>query len=194
MNAEAPSMVTPALIAGIAFGVAGAIPFIDLINCACCALIIGCGFFGAYLYSKPMKAAGFGFTAGNGAVVGLASGVIYGVVAGGLGAVINTMLGLTNMDQIVEQMEQIGGLDPEALETVSRFMETTGPATFVLAGIFFSLLLGAIFGTLGGLIGGAVFKAEPVRAAQSEAANWSTDHRSPHSDDPPPPPPVAPSI
>jgi hypothetical protein len=181
MTTEAPSMAKPALVAGLAFGVAGAIPIIEWINCACCALIIGCGLVAAYLHSKPMKAAGLGFTPGNGAVVGLAAGVVYGVVAGTLGALFDMMLGLTDMSQIIDQMEQVGTMDPEAMETVSRFLESTGPATIVLAGLFFSLLFGAIFGALGGLIGGALFKAEPAGSAMSDQA-------------PPPPPPVTPSM
>ncbi len=140
-----------------------------------------------------MKAAGLGFTAGNGAVVGLASGVVYGVVAGCLGAVINRMLGLTDLNHIMDQLDQMGTMDPEATEMVSRFMESTGPATFALAGIFFTLLLGAIFGTLGGLIGGAVFKAAPQQAVVEDASGWSIEQEPPGSDDPPPPP-VAPSI
>jgi hypothetical protein len=188
MNGETPSLVKPALIAGIAFGVAGAIPIIEWINCACCALIIGCGFFAAYLHSKPMKAAGLGFTAGNGGVVGLASGVVYGVVAGGMGAIIDNLLGLTDMTQIIEQMEQIGTMDPEAMEMASRFLESTGPATFALAGIFFSLLLGAVFGALGGLIGGAVFKAPPTSPGEQAGQQWSTNQPPPGPGDPPPPP------
>jgi hypothetical protein len=177
MTTDAPSMAKPALIAGLLFGIAGAIPIIEWINCACCALIIGCGFVAAYLHSKPMKAAGLGFTPGNGAVVGLAAGVVYGIVAGLLGALFDMVLGLTDMSQIVEQMQQVGTMDPEAVEMVSRFVESTGPATIVFAGLFFSLLFGAVFGTLGGLIGGAVFKGEPAGL----------------SDQVPPPPPVTPS-
>ena len=56
---QAPSMLKPALISGVAFGVAGSIPVVNWINCACCALIIGCGFFAAFLYSKDSRAAGF---------------------------------------------------------------------------------------------------------------------------------------
>lgn len=193
MNNQAPSMLKPALIAGVTFGIAGAIPIIEYINCACCALIIACGFTAAYLHSKDMKAAGFGFTAGNGAVVGLASGVVYGFVAGIAGAVIDSVLGLTDVDQIIEQMEQVGTMDPEAMEMVSRFMESTGPATFAVAAVFFSLFFGAIFGTIGGLIGGAIFKAEPPRVDTVDAPQWTTGQQAPPSDNPPPPP-VAPGI
>jgi hypothetical protein len=76
-------------------------------------------------------------------------------------------------------------MDPEAMEMVTQFMESTGPATFAVAGIFFALLFGAIFGTIGGLIGGAVFKAEPARPMAEEAQQWIADRRPP--DDPPPP-------
>ena len=193
MNNQAPSMLKPALIAGVTFGIAGAIPIIEYINCACCALIIACGFTAAYLHSKDMKAAGFGFTAGTGAVVGLASGVVYGFVAGIAGAVIDSVLGLTDVDQIVEQLEQVGTMDPEAMEMVTRFMESTGPATFAVAGIFFSLFFGAVFGTIGGLIGGAIFKAKPPQTESVDAQPWTTGQQAPPSDAPPPPP-VVPGI
>jgi hypothetical protein len=194
MENQAPSMLKPALIAGLAFGIAGAIPIIEWINCACCALIIGCGVFAAFLHSRQMKTAGFGFTAGNGAVVGLAGGIVYGVVAGFLGALIDSMLGLTDVDQIVEQMDQFGTMDPEMLETTTRFLETTGPATFAVVGIFFSLLLGAIFGSLGGLIGGALFKGDPAPPQQATGGQWPTEPQPPVAQDPPPPPPVQPGV
>jgi hypothetical protein len=185
---DQPSMLKPVLIAGVAFGVAGAIPIIEWINCACCALIISCGFFAAYLHSKPMKAAGHGFTVGNGAVAGLAAGVVYGIVAGFLGALIDNLLGLTDVDQIVEQMEQLGTMDPEMLDTASRFLETTGPATFAVVGVFFSLLLGAIFGSLGGLIGGALFKGDPTPTHPATDSQWPGDPPAPPPQNPPPPP------
>ena len=103
------------------------------------------------------------------------------------------MLGLTDLNQIMEQMEQMGTMDPEAMEMANRFMESTGPATFALAGIFFSLLLGAIFGTLGGLIGGAVFKSPPLHAEEVDVVRWSSGQQPPPPDGPPPPP-VGPGI
>jgi hypothetical protein len=59
-------------------------------------------------------------------------------------------------------------------------MESTGPTVLALAGIFFSIVFGVIFATLGGLIAGAVFKAPP--------AGVPTVY-----DPPPPPPPVQPA-
>jgi len=194
MENQAPSMLKPALIAGAAFGIAGAIPVIEWINCACCALIIGCGFTAALLHSKQMKVAGLGFTAGNGAVVGLASGVVYGLVAGILGAMFDLMLGFADFDQIMDQMDGFGSMDPEAMEMMGRFMESTGPATIAVAGVFMSLFFGVIFASLGGLIGGAIFKAAPPQPEQAVSQQWPTDPPPPVPQDPPPPPPVEPGL
>jgi hypothetical protein len=173
---QAPSMLKPALISGLAFGIAGAIPIVNWINCACCALIIGCGFFAAFLLSRDNRAAGFAFRPGNGATVGLVAGLIYGVVSGILGGLINSAVGMGDWEQVIEQIQMSGAeIDPEVLDQVSHFMESSGGLMMILIGLFFALLFGAIFGTLGGLIGGSVFKAEP---------------RAPALDQAPPPPPV----
>jgi len=175
MQFQAPSMLKPALISGVAFGIAGAIPIVNLINCACCALIIGCGFVAAYLHSQQCKSAGVEFLAGAGAQVGLVSGLVYGVVTSVVSAFFNILFGLGDWNEIIEQMDELGSLDPEIMDQVSRFMESTGPSALMLFGLFMSLLFGAIFATIGGLIGGSVFKFQPQ---QDDA----------YSDAPPPPP------
>jgi len=173
---QPPSMLKSALISGAAFGVAGAIPVVNWINCACCALIIGCGFLAAFLYSKECRAAGFAFQPGNGATVGLVSGLFYGVVSGVLGGLINATVGMGDWEEVIEQIEMSGAdIDPAVLDQVSQFMESSGGLMMFLIGLFFALLFGAIFATIGGLIGGSVFKVEPQAPAQEQA---------------PPPPPV----
>ncbi len=174
---QTPSLLKPALISGAAFGVAGAIPVINWINCACCALIIGCGFFAAFLYSRDSRAALAAFGPGNGATVGLVSGLVYGLVSGVLGGIINLAFGVGDWEEIIEQFQTAGAdVDPEVLEQISSFMESSGPLVVVLIGIFFAFLFGAIFATIGGLIGGSVFKSVPQPQAYDQA--------------PPPPPPV----
>lgn len=176
---QAPSMLKPALISGVAFGVAGAIPVINWLNCACCALIIGSGFVAAFLFSKDSRTAGVPFRAGNGATVGLVAGLIYGVVSGVLGGLISATLGMGDWQEVIEQIQASGAeIDPAVLDQVSSFMESSGGMMMFLIGVFFALLFGAIFGTLGGLIGGSVFKVEAPPA--SPGAYTET----------PPPPPV----
>jgi len=191
MNGQAPSMLKPALIAGAAFGVAGAIPVVNWINCACCALIIGCGFVAAFLYSRQCTAAGAGFTVGNGSVVGLASGLVYGVVTGVVSAVITTVFGVGDLDEIVEQLGGVGTMDPQVLDQLNRFMESTGPAVLSLIGLFFSIIFGVIFGTVGGLIGGAVFKSSAPPPTPVDAEGWPAPGQQPPDQ---PPPPVQPAL
>jgi hypothetical protein len=174
---QAPSMLKPALVAGVVFGNAGANPVNNWINCACCALIIGCGFFAAYLYSKDCRNAGVAFLPGNGATVGLLSGLIYGGISGVLGGLISSAMGIGEWDEVIEQIEATGAdIDPEVLDQISQFMDSSGGLMVFLIGLFLALLLGAIFGTLGGLIGGSVFKSQPQPPAYDQA---------------PPPPPVS---
>jgi hypothetical protein len=169
-------MLKPALISGVAFGVAGSIPVVNWINCACCALIIGCGFLAAFLYSKDCRAGGFAFGPGNGATVGLVSGLVYGVVSGILGGLISAAFGMGEWQEVIEQIEASGAdIDPAVLEQVSHFMESSGGLVMILIGLFFALLFGAIFATIGGLIGGSVFKVSPQAPEQAQT---------------PPPPPV----
>ena len=174
---QAPSMLKPALIAGAAFGVAGSIPILNLINCACCALIIGAGFLAAFLYSKDSRSAGVPFRPGNGATVGLLAGLVYGAVSGVLGGAINAAMGATDFQDIIEAIEMSNAeIDPEILAQISQFMDSSGVFLMILFGVFFALLFGAIFGTIGGLIGGSVFKHAPQASATYDQA--------------PPPPPV----
>ena len=182
MQAQAPSMIRPALISGVAFGIAGAIPFVNMLNCACCALIIGCGFVAAYLQAQQCKTVGVAFQPNHGAQVGLLSGLIYGVVTTVVSSLFNLAFGLGDWQDIVQQMDEIGTLDPEVMDQIARFMESTGPSVMVLFGLFISLLFGAIFATIGGLIGGSVFKIE----ASDEPPFMGSDA--------PPPPPVQPGL
>jgi len=185
MQGQTPSMFKPALISGVAFGVAGAIPLVNLINCACCALIIGCGFLAAYLQSQQCKSAGVIFNAGAGALVGLVSGLVYGVVNSIISSILQMALGLGDWKAMLEQMEQFGSMDPQVMEQITQFMDSTGPVVIMLIGLFFSLLFGAIFATIGGLIGGSVFKvAGPQAPAGTEPPPATGDA---------PPPPVAPT-
>jgi len=183
MQNQQPSMIGPALIGGGVFGFLSGVPFVGALNCLCCALVIAGGFVAAYLYSRPCKDAGVPFTAGNGALVGLVAGVVHAVVATVVSSLAQLALGGGDWQQM---MDQFGGqMDPEAMEQITRFMESTGPFVMVLIGLLLWLVLGAVFSTIGGAIGGAVFKQEPPAAPPAMTPP-------PPYTEPPPPPPVGP--
>jgi len=164
MSNQSPGMLIPALIAGSVFGFVSAIPILNMLNCLCCSLIIGAGFVAAFLYSRACGTAGVAFTAGTGAMVGLLAGLFYALSASFFGAIASVALGMGDIEQVVEQLRQVPNMDPQLLERISDFVESAGMALILLIAVVVNLVFGAIFATVGGLIGGALFKKE-ARAA-----------------------------
>ena len=160
MDRPAPSLLKPALIGGVAAGVASSVPGLQYVNCACCALVIGGGFLAAFLFSKDAAAAGVSFTAGRGAAVGVVAGLFYALTSGVVSALIVAVFG-NPMAQSIAQMEEMGTeIPPEA----AQFVESLAEAGPLLVGTFSAgvgLLIGCLFCTIGGVIGGAAFKFEP---------------------------------
>lgn len=157
---NSPSMLRATLIGGAVFGLAGATPIVSLLNCACCALVVASGFLAAYLYSRECEQKHAAFTAGNGAIVGLVAGMFYALTT----VVVSGLIQLafeTDVEQMLEQLEDAGiGIPPEA-ESIIDFFVNANPIVLLFLGFCFWLLVAAVFSTIGGLIGGAVFKVEP---------------------------------
>ena len=72
------------------------------------------------------------------------------------------------------------GLPPEMLDTMEQVFDLLGGPMGVVVVLGVTLVMGLIFSTIGGLIGGAVFKVAAAPPSPPESAT------------PPPPPPVAP--
>jgi hypothetical protein len=150
-----------ALIGGAVFGVLGALPLVGALNCLCCALIIGAGFLAAFLYSKECAKTGTEFNAGGGAKVGVVAGLFYGVVSSIVGGVLAVFRGGygAEWEEAIEQIQANPEIPAETRDALIGFFESmadAGPVIFI--GVGFVLAL--IFATIGGLIGGRVFKVE----------------------------------
>ena len=158
MDNRAPSMLKATLIGGALFGFLGGLPLIGALNVCCCALFAAGGFLAAYLYSKECGNAGVEFKAGNGALVGLVAGLFYSIATAVTSGIVS-IFASPDPEQMMELFEQIG-LPPESMDMAAKWMESSSGFTGVLIGFFFSLLLAAIFSTIGGLIGGATFKVQ----------------------------------
>jgi len=160
MSNGSPDKLKPALIGGVAAGLASSIPPIYCLNCLCCALYIGGGFLAAYLYLKeapPTAEAALG----EGAIVGALAGVVAAVVAGAVSIVIALAFGF-DAAWLMEMMEGFGAqIPPEMREA----MEQSGGATIgsQLLGALIGGVFAVIFSTLGGVLGAAVLhkKAAP---------------------------------
>lgn len=148
-----PKMLQPALLGGLMIGLLGALPIINIANC-CCLWTISGGVVAAYLMqsSHPRP-----ITAGDGAVVGLLAGV-FGAVGWLIFTIpIDLALGPVQrrvLEGFLENAENV----PEEMRTFVDNMTSGGSGLKYLIGFFFWLFVDAIFATLGGLLGVALFK------------------------------------
>lgn len=175
MNTQRPEYLRPALIAGAVAGLLSGLPFIGAGNCVCCLWIVG----GAAMAAKMLAAAAPGLlTSGDGAVVGALTGIVAAVVD----AIVSIPLRSFNLGmarRLIEKASELGGQMPSSIEDI--FNSSSGvlsPGWFLL-GLLVSAVVFAIVGTLGGIIGIALFgkkRLPPVTSPSAPAA-------------PPPPPP-----
>lgn len=172
-NAQKPGMFVPALIGG---GIAGLLSGIPLINCLCCLWIIGGGITAAYFYdketSKPM-------TPGDGAIVGVFSGLIAAVV-NFLVSIPLAPLSNKFLQRFIDRMAQYADQMPEGFEQIMERggMELSLP--MMLLNFAVSAAVFALFAALGGIIGVALFKK---KAKNTGAADVPENKTSPQDTD-----------
>jgi len=181
---NSPSMLKATLIGGAVFGLIGATPFISALNCLCCSLVVAAGFSAAYIYSRDCQNQRAAFSAGNGAIVGLVAGMFYALTTVVVSSLVNIFL-RTDIEEMLEQLEDSGFAIPPEAEPFFDYMIDASPILLFFLGFCFWLLIAAVFSTIGGLIGGAVFKFEPP--APPAAAGPPTIDVPPGGGDPAPP-------
>ncbi len=138
----------PALWGGIVIGVIDGLPGLDLINCFCCAGVIGGGILAVYLYRRQV---------GDEVVIGNTDGIILGVLAGLIGAFIGSLLGALFGVAMLDMFKHIRPYidDPEAMAFFRNFQNNEKAWTWLFFATSFglSIIINSIFGLIGGLIG-----------------------------------------
>lgn len=153
------AMLKPALIGGVLLGILSSIPIISLLNCACCAWVIGGGMLAAYLYVKDSP---YPVTLGRGAGVGLLTGFI-GSVVNALFMIPLYMLirrgGLGIAERIREVLGTLPNLPPEADDALRDLSEKGDISPlFWMVALIFMLATYCLAAMLGGVLGAALFE------------------------------------
>jgi hypothetical protein len=187
------SFLKSAMIGGVALGVLSALPVLGAVNCLCCAWVIGGGMLAAHLYVKdsPMP-------------VTLGTGVLLGLLAGAIGAVVDTLFTIplhmalrgsaVMTEQLKEWADELPNLPTEYREML-RSVASGGPALgsflFVVTA-FFKLVVYGIVAMLGGALGVAVFEKRKIGTPGPDVRPpYEPPPAGPVSPLPPPPPPPA---
>ena len=156
---ERPGMFKPALIGGITAGILTAVP---LVNCFCCLWIIGGAMLAAYLFAKSTPAS---LTPGDGAVLGILTGIVAAVADSIVSLPFETM----NREFVQKFMDQFSQFVEEMPSGWEKWLNQRAggmsPVWFLL-GLLASAVIYAAFGALGGLIGASMFGRKRVPPAQ----------------------------
>ena len=153
------SLGQPALIGGLVMGVLSALPLVGPFGNACCCLwVVSGGLVAAYVLQQNQT---MPIAAGDGAVAGLLAGLIGAGVHFVISVPLDLMLGPMERAMALRFVER---MPPDMRDTFEQMVARSGEARgayFIVAhvlGLIFWAFAGAIFGTLGGVIGAAIFK------------------------------------
>jgi hypothetical protein len=140
-------------------GTLSALPLVNAGNACCCLWVISGGVVAAYLLQQNQPEP---ISTGDGAIAGLLAGLCGAVVSFVLSIPITILVGPVERRLILRLLDAGGGLSPES----RTIIENPNPIATVLGLVFafvMMIFLGAIFSTLGGLLGAAIFRRKPAQ-------------------------------
>jgi len=147
-------MLVPALLGGLFVGVLSALPFVNVANC-CCLWIFTGGLLAAYVLQQNEEQP-----------IGAPRGTLVGLFAGGIGAVVWLIVTVA-LDPIIAPFQQqiLASMAPNATdlppEVQSLFDSLSQPGSASVrfaVGFMGQAFAGAVFSTLGGLVGSSIFR------------------------------------
>jgi hypothetical protein len=147
----------PALYGGLLIGVLSALPIVSAGNCCCCLWVVAGGMLAVHLRQQNSP---FAVTSAEGALVGLLAGVIGGVIGVILSIPLDAMMGPFQQQIIERILASRPDFPAETREIIERAGAGGHGAAAVALKLGFSLVTGAVFGMLGGLLGVAIFKKD----------------------------------
>ena len=154
------SITRPVLIGALVSGALSALPIVQVGNLCCCLWIIIGGVAAASVLQQRQSTP---ITPGDGALVGLLAGLAGAVVYLAIAVPIEIMIAPIRRELMARLMDRLGDVPPQFRDYANR----SGAMSLVFTIIDFvmRLFLGALFSTLGGLLGAAIFAKKTPPAA-----------------------------
>lgn len=152
-----PQKLLPAIYGGTIMGIIAAVPFLNLMNCLCCAGIILGGFLAVFFYKSNFTPDTPTFSAGDCLAVGALAGVAGAIIGTLLTAASMSIFGNVMVDFISELIRSMD-LPEEVIDQVEEALAQSLGGGMILIEFLTNLILYPLFGLLGGLIGYGIFK------------------------------------
>ena len=154
-----PGYGQPALIGGVVMGVLSALPLVSAGNVCCCLWVWTGGLVAAYMLQQNQSTP---ISPADGALVGLLAGLAGAVIQVIISIPISLVIGPMERAMVQRVLDMAGAMPPDVRDAVERYgRDAQSGGLFILGRIFAlvaMLFIGAIFSTLGGLLGAAIFK------------------------------------
>jgi hypothetical protein len=159
---EKSGKIKPALFGGVIMAVISQIPFLNFVNCLCCAGVLFGGFMAVFFYQKDLAPDQPRITNGDAVQLGLLSGLF--------GALIGIVLTLAMFytignpgtramgDMILSFYDKIGLLDKIPPESLQQMQDQFDHPTLSPMTLLGGLIIDPLFGLLGALIGFNIYK------------------------------------
>ena len=143
------------LFGGLVMGVLSALPIVAAGNLCCCLWVVSGGVVAAFVLQQRQPTP---ITHGDGALVGLLAGIVGAFVYLIVKIPIDLVAGPIEREMLRRVLEEANNIPPEFRRMMSS---RAGLGVGMAIGFVFMLFVGAIFSTLGGLLG-AVFFRKPL--------------------------------
>ena len=136
------NLLIASLVGGLAITLLANVPILNFVNCLLCAGFWGGAILAVWLYKRLTGSV----TLGQATAVGTLAGVFAGLIG-----FLLSFTGLTGAQALLDSYAQFAPADAVA-------MEPPAAGVGAIAFNFLGLLTNIVFGAIGGLIGGAIFK------------------------------------
>ena len=170
---DQPDKIKPAVIGGSIMAIISTVPYLNMLNCLCCAGIMLGGIAAVYFYQKSLPV--------NAPPLKTKYGVILGAFAGVFGAILETLITVftikyfaqnyfdsayIEIERSIDQLHENGSEIPLILiqvqDTIASFAQEIAEHgfSFILTIIIlvFNTFKDVLFGLLGGLLGVAILQ------------------------------------
>jgi hypothetical protein len=150
-------LIQPALYGGLFIGILSALPIVSIANYCCCAWVLGGGVLASYLLQQGKPAS---LTPRRGALVGLAAGVTGAVVWLVASMALDVVLAPLQARLVTEVLRTAGDMPSEVRQWLEAMASGENAPFRYALGFLFHLVAGALFATVGGVIGAAYFRKD----------------------------------
>ena len=150
----------PVLVGALVMGVLSALPLISVGNLCCCLWVISGGVAAAYVLQQGQAEP---ITPADGAFVGFLAGLAGAVVYLVISLPVEVVIGPMEREMMRRMVEGMSGV--EGFRSYADRADLVSTPVRAFLGFVMMLFVGAVFSTVGGVIGALMFKKPPIPLA-----------------------------